>query len=99
MSRTKSEYVKFLTHKTPIHVPCGLKTIDGLPDAMKPFQRDITSWALRLGRAAIFAGTGLGKTLMQLSWADAVQRHTGKPILIFTPLAVAQQTVREAARS
>jgi hypothetical protein len=95
---TKSEYAKFLTHKQPLHVPCGIKSTDNLPDALKPFQRDIVAWSLRLGRAAIFAGTGLGKTLMQLSWADAIERHVGKPILIFTPLAVAQQTVREAVR-
>lgn len=99
MSQTNdAEYAQFLLHKQPLHVPCGIKSISGLPDALKPFQRDIVAWALRLGRAAIFAGTGLGKTLMQLSWADAIERHMQKPILIFTPLAVAQQTVREAAR-
>lgn len=61
-----------------------------------PFQRDITAWAVRQGRAAIFADTGLGKTRMQLRWADRVTAR-GRA-LILAPLAVAQQTIREAAR-
>lgn len=93
-----SGYQEFLFTKQPAHIPSGLKSVRGLPSALKPFQKDIVTWALRIGRAAIFAGTGLGKTLMQLSWADAVERKEKRPILIFTPLAVAQQTVREAAR-
>jgi hypothetical protein len=70
----------------------------GLPLALKPFQRALTAWALRRGRAAIFAGTGLGKTLMQLAWARAVADHEDAPILALTPLAVAEQTVAEAAK-
>jgi hypothetical protein len=65
---------------------------------MKPHQSDITRWALRRGRAAIFAGTGLGKTLMELTWADRVSQHTGKPVLIFAPLAVTAQHIREASK-
>jgi hypothetical protein len=57
----------------------------------------IDGWALRRGRAAIFADTGLGKSRMQLAWADAVQRHTGGKVLILAPLAVAPQTVAEGA--
>src|SRR5262249_22377633 len=68
-----------------------------LPEAMKPHQADITRWALRRGRAAVFAGTGLGKTFIELAWAKIVAEHTGKPVLIFAPLAVARQHVREAA--
>jgi hypothetical protein len=60
------------------------------------FQRDLTSWALRRGRAAIFANTGLGKTRMQLTWADDVCAETGGRVLILTPLAVSQQTIAEA---
>ena len=59
------------------------------------FQRAITGWAVRRGRAAIFADTGLGKTLMQLSWADAVARHTGNPVMILAPLAVSEQTIEQ----
>lgn len=63
-----------------------------------PFQRVIVHWAMRRGRAAIFADTGLGKTLMQCVWAEEVARHTSKRVLILAPLCVAQQTVEEAAK-
>ena len=63
---------------------------------MFPHQRDLVRFALRRGRSAIFADTGLGKTRMQIAWADTVQRETGRDILILAPLAVAQQTVEEA---
>lgn len=62
------------------------------------YQRDIVRWALRLGRAAIFAECGLGKTPMQLEWAQQVAHHTGGSVLILTPLAVAHQTIREAGK-
>lgn len=60
-----------------------------------PHQRDLTAWALRRGRAAIFADTGLGKSRMQLAWADMVHRETGCDVLILAPLAVAEQTAEE----
>lgn len=63
-----------------------------------PFQVDIVRWALRKGRAAVFAGCGLGKTLMQLEWARLVSGHTGKPVLILVPLAVARQTRDEGRK-
>lgn len=63
-----------------------------------PFQRDIVRWALRKGRAAIFADTGLGKTRLQLEWAAHVCARTGGDVLILAPLAVAQQTVAEGQR-
>lgn len=62
-----------------------------------PHQRDLASWALRRGRSAIFADTGLGKSRMQLAWADMVCRDTGGDVLILAPLAVAEQTVEEGA--
>ncbi len=64
---------------------------------MFPHQTDLVRWSLRRGRAAIFADTGLGKTRMQIAWADQVRRSTGGDVLILAPLAVAAQTVREAA--
>jgi hypothetical protein len=63
-----------------------------------PHQKDLATWALRRGRAAIFADTGLGKSRMQLAWADTVARETAGDVLILAPLAVAQQTVEEGAR-
>lgn len=65
----------------------------GLPTSLFPHQRDLVSWALRKGRAAIFADTGLGKTLMELAWAQRVS-HRGR-VLILAPLAVASQIVAE----
>lgn len=62
------------------------------------FQKDIVRWALKKGKACIFADCGLGKTPMQLSWAYHVNKHTGGKILILAPLAVADQTKREAEK-
>ena len=61
------------------------------------WQKFIVRWAIRQGRAALFEDCGLGKTLQQLEWACQVAQHTGKPVLILTPLAVAHQTNREAS--
>lgn len=57
-----------------------------------------SKWAVRQGRAALFADCGLGKTPMELAWAEQVHRHTGKPILLLTPLAVSFQILAEAAK-
>lgn len=69
-----------------------------LHEMLFDFQKDIVKWALKKGKAAIFAGTGLGKTLMQLEWSRQVYERTGKNVLILAPLAVASQTVREARK-
>ncbi len=62
------------------------------------FQMHIVKWALKKGRAAIFADCGLGKTPMQLIWANEVAQYTNKTVLIVTPLAVSTQTVKEAKK-
>ena len=59
------------------------------------WQKEVASWAIRKGRAALFEDCGLGKTIQQLEWADQVSKFTGKPVLILCPLAVAAQTVDE----
>lgn len=69
-----------------------------IPECAFDYQRRIIEWSMRIGRAAIFADCGLGKTLMQVCWADAVARHTGKPVLILAPLAITSQTVRDGKR-
>lgn len=69
-----------------------------MPETLFPFQRALVEWATRKGRAAVFADCGLGKTAMQLTWAENVARHTGKRVLILTPLAVAFQTVKEGEK-
>ncbi len=91
-------YEAFLVGKAPRDVPSGLRDVPALTDALKPFQRALTEWALRRGRAALFEGTGLGKTLQQLAWARTVADHEQARILILTPLAVAEQTVAEAVK-
>lgn len=72
------------------------------PDRDNPklfqWQSDIVRWALIKGRSAIFADCGLGKTPMQLQWAQMVTEHTNKPVLIVAPLAVAKQTQREGVK-
>lgn len=68
------------------------------PESIKPHQRVSVTWACKRGRAALFFGTGLGKTLSQLTWADQVLRHTNKPVLVLAPLAVSRQTVREGQK-
>ena len=63
-----------------------------------PFQHDIVRWALAKGRAAIFADCGLGKTPMQLEWANQIVKSHGGSVLILAPLTVSVQTVREGAK-
>lgn len=91
-------YEDFLARKKVKDPATGLTDVSGLPDFMLPHQRDIAAWALRRGRAAIFAGTGLGKTVMELVWGQKVAEHTGKPVLCFAPLAVSAQHIREAEK-
>lgn len=92
-----SNYLKFIEGKNEQFVGVGFDP-SGLNAGMFGYQSDITKWACRKGRAAIFADCGLGKTLMQLEWARLVAEHTGMPVLVVAPLSVAQQTVREAAK-
>ena len=91
------KYDDFLKTKQFNHLDAGFLANE-LNKHLKDFQRDIVKWSLSLGRAAIFADTGLGKTLMQLSWAYAVQEYTDKPVLVLAPLCVAQQSVNEGKK-
>lgn len=88
-------YKEFLNKKRVAAPTSGIEVEPSAIHSMLfDFQRDLTRFALRKGRAAIFADAGLGKTLMQLEWA----RLTGKRALIVAPLSVARQTVREAMK-
>lgn len=90
-------YEAFLKSKAANAPASGFKVDRSeINENLKEFQADIVTWACRKGRCAIFAGTGLGKSLMQLSWADVVRNKTGKPVMVLAPLAVSHQTVREA---
>ena len=89
-------YRQLISRKLALTVPTGLSAFPALPDGMFPHQEALTSWALRRGRCAIFADTGLGKTRMQVVWAWIVHLVTGLDVMILAPLAVASQTVAEA---
>jgi DNA modification methylase len=92
-------YKDFLNQKSRQKINAGFDIEQNqLNNALFPFQRFIVQKALKVGRYAIFADCGLGKTLMQLSWADQVSKHTGKPVLILAPLAVSGQTIQEGAK-
>jgi superfamily II DNA or RNA helicase len=92
-----SDYESFVSSKLAHHVSTGLSGTHEMPSRAFDFQRDLVTWALRRGRAAIFASTGLGKTLMQCVWADIVASETAGRVLILAPLAVAQQTLAECS--
>ena len=89
--------MEFLKTKTHIINPAGF-ICESVSERLFQFQRDIVTWALKKGKAAIFAGTGLGKTIMQVEWAYRVHEHTGGNVLIVAPLAVSKQTIREGLK-
>jgi len=91
----ETDYDTFVEAKTHLGSMSGFQPLY-MPDFLFPFQRSLTEWAIEKGRCAIFADCGLGKTPMQLVWAQNVVLKTNKPVLILTPLAVGQQTIREA---
>jgi superfamily II DNA or RNA helicase len=92
-----SDYLDLISRKLALVPPSGIASGFSIPGSLFPHQSALTAWALRRGRAAIFADTGLGKSRMQLAWADAVRKHTKRPVLILAPLAVAAQTAQEGA--
>ena len=92
-----SDYAAFLAAKRHLSTRDGFRPTF-MPDALFDFQGALTEWAIETGRDAIFADCGLGKTLMQLVWAENVVRHTNGRVLILTPIAVGHQTVAEAAK-
>lgn len=90
-------YSDFVSRKLSSSPATGLSGHIEMPAGLFPHQSDLARWAVRRGRAAIFADTGLGKSRMQLAWADIVRRESGCRVLILAPLAVAPQTVAEGA--
>lgn len=91
------DYQKFLKSKEIKHKNTGFNP-DFLPDMLFDFQYDLVVWACKKGKSAIWAGCGLGKTLMQLTWAENIYRHTEKPVLILAPLGVTHQTKKEGEK-
>lgn len=96
--RKRMSYQEFLSKKAIVAEPVGFAPVLPINKKLFDFQRDCVRWALARGRAALFEDCGLGKTPQQLEWAKHVAHHTGKPVLIFAPLAVSQQTKREGEK-
>jgi len=90
-------YQEFLQKKQQLEGNYGFDPV-WMPGNLFDFQKSLIEWACRKGRAAIFADCGLGKTPMQLTWAENVARKTDGKVLILTPLAVAFQTVKEGEK-
>lgn len=92
-------YEEFLKSKQKTFIESGFEISENeLNENLFPFQRHIVQRALKMGRFAIFADCGLGKTLMQLSFADAVVKNQNEPFLILAPLAVVGQTIKEGVK-
>lgn len=92
-----TDYASFIEAKSHLSGEFGFKASFQHPQAFD-FQTHLIDFATTQGRAAIYADCGLGKTLMQLTWAHNVNRHANKPVLILAPLSVSRQTVGEAEK-
>lgn len=93
-----TEYAEFLANKKKVVKPSGIKIgLEEINPKAFDFQRAVIRWTLHKGKSAVFAAPGLGKTVIQLSWADMIHRYTEGDILILAPLMVAQQTATEEA--
>ena len=90
-------YAEFLERKANVGALHGFEPL-WIPDFLFPFQRALTEWAIRKGRAALFEDCGLGKSVQELVWAENVVRKTNRRVLILAPLAVSYQIVREAEK-
>lgn len=91
------EYQRYVLGKTQAPAEDGIRP-SWMPDGLFPHQMALVEWSLARARAAIFADCGLGKTAMQLVWAENVVRATNGRVLVLTPLAVASQTIEEGRR-
>lgn len=91
------DYSEFLKSKTMRHYPVGFECGSVNP-MLFDWQQEIVKWSVSVGRAALFESCGLGKTGQQLEWAQKIYEHTNKPVMVFAPVAVANQTVREGAK-
>lgn len=88
-------YQEFLAgKKSRVEKPGRIANAADIHPMLHQWQNELVQWAVRTGRGALWADTGMGKTVMQLEWA----RLSGDKPLIVAPLAVCQQTVREASK-
>lgn len=91
------DYAAFLSAKAPRAMASGIEA-GPMHDALFDYQRDATAFCLRQGRAALFLDTGLGKSACILEWCEQAAKASNGYALILTPLAVAKQFEREAAK-
>ncbi len=90
-------YAEFLERKAQMDGPGGFEPL-WLPGFLFGFQSFLTEWSIRQGRGALFEDCGAGKTVQELVWGQNVYKHTGKPVLLLTPLGVRGQIIEEAER-
>jgi DNA modification methylase len=94
-----TQYQEFLKEKQKTFIESGFDVnVETLNPNLFDFQKYAVASALKKGRFALFFDCGLGKTLMQLAWSDAVYNQTNKKVLILAPLAVVEQTKDEAIK-
>ena len=91
------DYNTFIKSKKHSSIDYGID-VNFIPDAMFDFQKHIAEYAIKKGRCAVFVDTGLGKTIIELTIAHNYVKKTNKPVLIITPLAVANQFIKEAEK-
>lgn len=95
--QTEMTYEDILNHKKVYKIDTGFTVEDSeLNPRLFDFQKYCVKKLCKMGRAALFAGTGLGKTVMQVQWAELVASRFGQ-VLILAPLSVSRQTIQEAA--
>lgn len=93
------DYKKFINKKRMTTINGGFDVeVSTLNPLLFDYQKDIVRWALKKGKAAIWSGTGTGKTNMELEFAKQVHLKTGGDTLIIAPLAVAYQTISEGRK-
>lgn len=88
------DYQNFLSNKDLVHIGINAN-LSTNSKHLFDFQQSIVNWALKKGRAAVFADCGMGKTRMQLTWLDVIQKAENKPVLLISPLGIIDQTIAE----
>ncbi|HVN78553.1 MAG TPA: DEAD/DEAH box helicase family protein [Terriglobia bacterium] len=91
------DYEQFIHAKLQLENMAGFEPTFN-PSFLFPFQQALVDWSVRKGRAAVLADCGLGKTVIELVWAQNIVQRENRPVLIITPLAVSAQTIREAEK-
>lgn len=95
--QAEPSYEEFLRRKSQVGTACGFEPV-WTPAFLMDFQAHLADWSIRKGRAAMFAGCGMGKTPMYLVWGENVVRHTNRRVLAVTTLGDSWQALQEAAK-